>query len=422
MTTLIRMPLVFLQLLNQSVWLALGQIWNNKVRAMLTTIGIVIGVASVTTVIAVLTGFKQNILSQFESFGTNKLYVMPKVPEGQDEHTYPHMRLRFVPEMFEDVLQHCPSVGQFTRVTGQPSSVHSGEYSLENVQVVGIDPAWHQIENRPVEIGRPFTALDVAQARPVCLVDPKLRDKLRLDRDCVGEHIRIGMRSYRIVGVIEEPLESETFQDGREKLEVFVPFMTAWRANERWGFMWVIAASRETEVAEEAQAELSFFLRRARRLEPGEPANFRVDAMATYLAQFNTIALATTVIAGGIVGISLLVGGVGIMNIMLVSVAERTREIGLRKAVGARPSAILLQFLVEAVVLCLIGGLGGVVAAQLLTSAIAKVPAAQLDKAFIPLWAIAVSFGFAAAVGIFFGMFPAVKAAQLDPIEALRHE
>jgi len=389
---------------------------------MLTTIGIVIGVASVTSVIAVLTGLKQNVLSQFESFGTNKLYVVPRVPEGQDNHTYPFYRLRFTPDMFEEVLQHCPSVGEFTRVTAQPSSVHSGQRSLTDVRVLGIDPSWHSIENRPVEIGRPFTAMDVAQARPVCLVDPKVRDKLHLDRDCVGEHIRIGVRSYRIVGVVEEPLESEMFRDGRESLEVFVPFMTAWRRNERQGFMWVVASSRNTELAEEARAELSFFLRRARRLEPGEPANFRVDAMATYLEQFNKIALAITVIAGGVVGISLVVGGVGIMNIMLVSVSERTREIGLRKAVGARPSAILLQFLVEAIVLCLIGGLGGVVAAQFLTSGIARIPGAQLDKAFIPLWAIAVSFGFAAAVGIFFGMFPAVKAAQLDPIEALRHE
>jgi putative ABC transport system permease protein len=127
-------------------------------------------------------------------------------------------------------------------------------------------------------------------------------------------------------------------------------------------------------------------------------------------------------VAGGIVGISLLVGGVGIMNIMLVSVSERTREIGLRKAVGAKKSAILTQFLIESVVLCFIGGLVGVGFGQLLTLAIAKIPRVQLDMAYIPWWAIAISFGFAGCVGIFFGMFPAIKAARLDPIEALRHE
>ncbi|MCK4299621.1 MAG: FtsX-like permease family protein, partial [Planctomycetes bacterium] len=141
-----------------------------------------------------------------------------------------------------------------------------------------------------------------------------------------------------------------------------------------------------------------------------------------FLEQFNKVALAITAVAGGIVGISLLVGGIGIMNIMLVSVSERTREIGLRKAVGAGPVAILLQFLVEAVTLCLIGGLVGVTVGQLLTTAIANIPNAQLEKAYIPAWAIALSFGFAMAVGLFFGMIPAVKAARLDPIDALRHE
>ena len=124
----------------------------------------------------------------------------------------------------------------------------------------------------------------------------------------------------------------------------------------------------------------------------------------------------------GIVGISLLVGGVGIMNIMLVSVSERTREIGLRKAVGARKSAILTQFLIESVVLCFFGGLVGIGLGQLLTMAIANIPRVELDMAHIPLWAIGLSFGFAGSVGIFFGMFPAMKAARLDPIEALRHE
>ncbi|MCC7407051.1 MAG: FtsX-like permease family protein, partial [Phycisphaeraceae bacterium] len=138
--------------------------------------------------------------------------------------------------------------------------------------------------------------------------------------------------------------------------------------------------------------------------------------------QFNTIAATVTAIAGGVVGISLLVGGVGIMNIMLVSVSERTREIGLRKSVGARPAAILLQFLVEAITLCLVGGLVGLVIGQLITWGMGKIPGAQLDRAYIPGWAVVMAFGFSAAVGVFFGLFPAVKAARLDPIEALRHE
>jgi putative ABC transport system permease protein len=141
-----------------------------------------------------------------------------------------------------------------------------------------------------------------------------------------------------------------------------------------------------------------------------------------FLQEFNRIAAMATMVAAGVVSISLLVGGVGIMNIMLVSVSERTREIGLRKAVGARPAAILLQFLVEAVMICMFGGLLGVLAGQGLTKLLAMIPGAGLERAYIPLWAIALSFGFSASVGLIFGMFPAIKAARLDPIEALRHE
>jgi putative ABC transport system permease protein len=202
--------------------------------------------------------------------------------------------------------------------------------------------------------------------------------------------------------------------------EVFIPFPTAWKQWNPW--IYVIASCRKAELSAEAQAELRFFLRQSRRLKPGDPDTFRLEVIEEYLKQFNTVAATITAIAGGVVGISLLVGGVGIMNIMLVSVSERTREIGLRKAVGARASAILFQFLVEAVVLCLFGGLIGALCGQGLTFLIMKIPNAGLSKAHIPLWALGMSFGFAAAVGIFFGMFPAVKAARLDPIEALRHE
>jgi putative ABC transport system permease protein len=175
-------------------------------------------------------------------------------------------------------------------------------------------------------------------------------------------------------------------------------------------------------VSEEARAELTFFLRKTRHIKPEEPNNFRLEVVEQYIQQFNRVAIAITMVAAGVVGISLLVGGVGIMNIMLVSVSERTREIGLRKAVGARPAAILLQFLVEAVMICLFGGLIGVLFGHLLTRAMAQIPNAQLDKAYVPAWAVAISFGFAASVGLIFGMFPAIKASRLDPIEALRHE
>jgi len=287
-------------------------------------------------------------------------------------------------------------------------------------QVNGINPSWHRIENRSVIVGRPFTLMDEEHGWQVCLITPDVRDELRLPRDCIGKRIVIDRRSFEIVGVVEGRVESGMFGNMGSSKEVFIPFETAWRLWDPW--IYAMASCRKPELSKEAQAELRFFLRQARRLGPGDPDTFRLEVIEEYLKTFNKMAMAITAVAGGVVGISLLVGGVGIMNIMLVSVSERTREIGLRKAVGAKPSAILLQFLVESIVLCLFGGLIGAAVGQFMTSMIAKIPNANLDMAYIPLWDIGLSFGFAATVGVFFGMFPAIKAARLDPIEALRHE
>jgi putative ABC transport system permease protein len=419
--TLVRLPLFIFWLLVQSISLAVSQIWANKARAILTTIGIVISVASVTTVVAALSGLKANILTEFESFGTNKIYIIPQWPREGPLRRAPWYQIRFTPEQFEEMTRFCPSVGSYTPVVSYDSPVRYHDETEENVQVLGVNRAWHGIENRPVEIGRPFGLLDEDQARPVCLVTPELRDKLGLNRDCCGESILIGNRLFTIIGVVAKATAFGTMQ-GPETAssQVLVPFSTVWKDRQPW--LHVIATSESAAVSDEAVAELRFYLRRVRDLKPGDPDTFRLEVMERYLSQFNKVALMITAIAAGIVGISLIVGGVGIMNIMLVSVSERTREIGLRKAVGARPSAIMLQFLVEAVMLCLVGGLLGLVAGQCLTSAIAAVPQTHLEKAQIPLWAVGVSFGFSAAVGLFFGMFPAIKAARLDPIEALRHE
>ncbi len=417
----IRAPVGFLRLLYQSVYLALGQVWVNKMRSILTTIGIVIGVASVSAVIAALTGLKAKILTQVESFGTNTIFVFPTRPEKGPMRHASWWTIRFLPEHFDGLLEHCPSVGCLSRIGGVGRrTVRAGEKSVENVEVTGIEPAYHEIESRPVVLGRTFSVIDNMQVHQVCLVDPKLRDELHLDRDCIGQLIRIGHHAFRIVGVIEPRPELRFGESGEEHYQVFIPFRTIFKLGKPW--IGAFAAGKSTEVLEEAQAEIKFFLRRTRNIRPTEPDTFRVESLKSALETFNKIALVVTLVAGGIVGISLLVGGVGIMNIMLVSVSERTREIGLRKAVGAKKSAILTQFLIESLVLCLIGGFVGLGIGQLLTLAIAHIPKVELDLAHIPAWAVIMSLTFAGSVGIFFGMFPAVKAATLDPIEALRHE
>ncbi|MHC4702726.1 MAG: ABC transporter permease [Planctomycetota bacterium] len=422
MRALLQAPLAFLRLFYQSVYLALGQIWANKTRSILTTIGIVIGVASVTAVIAALTGLKAKILTQVETLGSNTIFISPRRPDtGPMQHAN-WWSIRFLPEQFDGLLEHCPSVERFGRQTWiGGKTVSHRERSAENVTVRGIEPDCHKIESRPVTEGRPLSVIDEMQVRQVCLIDPKLRNELHLDRDCIGQQILIGHNTFYIVGVVEPRPEGVFGGGDQDRSEVFVPFKTSFKL-QRYLYIGVLAESKSAEVSDDAQAEIKFFLRRTRNIKPGEPDTFEVQSLQNILDIFNKIAIVVTLVAGGIVGISLLVGGVGIMNIMLVSVSERTREIGLRKAVGAKRSAILTQFLIESVVLCFFGGLVGVGVGQLLTMGIANIPNVEMDMAYIPLWAIGLSFGFSGTVGIFFGMFPAIKAARLDPIEALRHE
>ena len=184
----------------------------------------------------------------------------------------------------------------------------------------------------------------------------------------------------------------------------------------------MLAQIVDPELSDEAEAEVRFLLRKMRKLKPGEPDTFQVMALNQMIDQLKAMAAGITAIAGGIVGISLLVGGIGIMNIMLVSVSERTREIGLRKAVGATPAAVLMQFLLEAITLCLVGGFVGLAIGNAFAFGLTLIPDAGLDQATVPLWAVLMSFAFSATVGVVFGMFPAFKASRLDPIEALRHE
>jgi putative ABC transport system permease protein len=422
--SLLRLPLAIAVQFYQSLFLAMAQIWANKTRAMLTTIGIVIGVASVTAVIAALTGLKSKVLAEFETLGTNKVFIAPDRPDTGPMRNAPWPLIRFQPDLFDGMLDHCPSLKSFTRTMDQTEIASFQTYTVENVRVTGIEPAWHDIEKRGIVLGRPFSMIDNERSRPVCLINKKLQDKLGLPLDCTGSQIIIRDRRYLIVGVIEDMAKS-MFNNDDSGGEVYLPFTTCYemvRQKFRFPFMMVVAAAKSPDLAAEAKAEVTFFLRKRRHIAPDEPNTFRVEFVDQFVQVFNKVANAITVVAAGIVGISLLVGGVGIMNIMLVSVSERTREIGLRKAVGARPSAILMQFLVEAVALCFMGGMIGLIIGQALTFALKSIPNAQLDKAYIPGWAIVLSFGFAASVGLIFGMFPAIKAARLDPIEALRHE
>ena len=409
----------------QAIWQALTQIWVNKTRSMLTTLGIVIGVWAVTSVIAALSGMKTFILTEFEAFGASNIFVLHDWPPGVDSNKYswPTIRMK-IPEL-QAIAEHCPSIERLTPITGLGGTVEAGNESVNGVGVTGIWAAWHQIQNRELLQGRPFTSIDVNSARQVCLINDKAIEKLRLDKEPINQYIIFNKRRFLIVGVVEDKPDSifnADFGAGGTEVELFVPFTTAVKMQTPYFFFLIIAQAVSPEMADEAAAEVRFTLRKMRKLEPDEPDTFQAKPMAQVIDQFKAVAAVITMVAGCIVGISLLVGGIGIMNIMLVSVSERTHEIGLRKAVGATPAAILMQFLLEAITLSLLGGVVGLVAAQITVVGISHIPDMGLQETAIPFWAVVMSFSFCASVGVTFGMFPAIKAARLDPIESLRHE
>ncbi|MFG0274847.1 MAG: ABC transporter permease [Phycisphaerales bacterium] len=409
-----------LRIFVQTVVLALGQIWANKTRAALTALGIIIGVASVSAVIAALTGMRSFVLNEFETFGANKVYLDGRVPrELRGQISWDSVQLTV--EEIDGLLEHAPSIEQITPIFAGAYEVRSGDEVIENTSVSGIWPQWHEIEQRFVLFGRPFTSIDEEEGRPVVLINEKAVEELNLDRDPVNDFIYIKDRRFLIVGVVETKDVGAMFGGGESRAEFFIPLETARRLNPRGWINYAIGTVVDPELAQDALAEVRWTLRKMRGIEAGDLDTFEVQVMQQFIDQFEALAAGITAIAGGVVSISLLVGGVGIMNIMLVSVSERTREIGLRKAVGARPAIVLLQFLVEAVVLCVVGGLVGLVFGQAMTIGLQNLDE-NLANAHIPAWAIALAFAFSAGVGVVFGMFPAIKAARLDPIEALRHE
>ncbi|MEC9373579.1 MAG: ABC transporter permease [Planctomycetota bacterium] len=412
--------MIIIRVLMQTVLLAFGHIRANKVRAFLTALGIIIGVASVTSVIAGLTGMKRNVMEQFESLGAKKMWVWGDVPRsmrGQLDWN----QVKIQEAEIEAIAAHCPSIEKLTPMVNLRYTVEAGPIAIPGVQVTGIWPSWHEIEDRYVTLGRPFIPVDEETARQVCLINEAAIDELLLDRDPVGDSITVGGRRFLIVGVVETKDVGMMFGGGETRAEVFVPYATAGRV-QRWHWPYLMLQITDAEAADDARAEVRFVLRTMRELSGEDLDTFGMEILQQHIDRFNAVAAGITTVAGGVVSISLLVGGIGIMNIMLVSVSERTREIGLRKAVGAKSSVILLQFLTEAVVLCLVGGLIGIILGQTFTLLMQQIPDAGLESAKIPAWAILLAFAFSAGVGVVFGMFPAIKAARLHPIQALRHE
>ena len=413
------MPLRVAALLAQCTRLACTQVWLHKTKAALTTAGILIGIAATLGVTAGLLGFRGKVLSELEQAGAKAIYLSPRRPESGPEKTATEWDLRFLPEHIEGLKDKCPSVASVVRRVWVPGGARCGARYTDEVDIYGMSREFTRAIGMQLTVGRPITADDQANRRYVCVISDGAAEALNLGPDPVGEEIVMLGRTWRIVGVARALFKGSFVSFDDDTPNIYVPFETVYTRDAR---IYVTVIASGPRAVGDAVAEATFFLRRTRGIAVGEPDDFLVMSTREVTEMFESRAAAITMVAAAVVSVSLLVGGIGIMNIMLVSVTERTREIGLRKAVGASAGAVMLQFLVEAVVVCLLGGLLGVAFGETLAFGLRCIPGGMLSMAHVPLWAVALAFSVCTAVGIFFGMFPAVKAARLDPIEALRHE
>jgi putative ABC transport system permease protein len=398
---------------------ALGSIRAHSFRSFLTTLGIVIGVASVIAMVSIIQGLSFMIGQQFEGLGSNSVTLQSYTSL---ENALQGRRARLTQEDYEMIrfrVDGLESITPIMYVQNGQSQVRYGSQTTVS-QILGTTYAFQQVGQYFAARGRFLSDSDNDTRRRVAVIGERVRDDLSLPENPIGEFILINGEWLKIIGLLEP--KGEIFGQSQDN-RVMIPFttMASLQGNQREPDIQVQLTIRDLGELENIRQTIGRLLRAAHNLGKDDEDDFRVQTADQLQDTFETILNNVTVVMGGIVSISLLVGGIGIMNIMLVSVTERTREIGICKAIGAKRHHILLQFLLEALVLCLLGGLVGLTIGYglgaLAASLIPNFPAAHT-----PWWAVALALGFSGFVGIVFGILPAAKAANLDPISSLRYE
>ncbi len=399
----------------ETVRLALRSVRRNVLRSFLTLLGIVIGVAAVIAMVTIGSGTTEKVKADISKLGSNLLVVRPARPERGGSTAFTPRKLGD-----KDVEALAKTLTRVRAVSGAATSTARIVFAAQNTsaEVTGADLDYFVVRDWPVVRGREFTDSEIRSGTAVCVLGQTIRALFFGAGDPDGESIRVGKISCRVIGVLEAKGTSGFGQD--QDNVVLMPLSTFQRriAGDR-DVDTIYVSARDGVATAGVQDDIETILRQSRRIAPDAENNFDVRDM-TQIADAMASATATmTGMLGAVAGVSLLVGGIGIMNIMLVSVTERTREIGIRLAIGAHERHILVQFLVEATVLSLLGGLIGIA----LGLALAGAASALLAIPFAPsLSVIALAVGFSALIGMVFGFFPALRGARLDPIVALRHE
>jgi putative ABC transport system permease protein len=408
----------FFYALQECVRSALSSIRSHRMRSFLTMLGVIIGVASVICIVSLLQGLTRSVMDEFQGFGGNALQIHSHTSR-EDWLIGKWNRLK--PADLELVKYRVAGISNVTPMTGLnlPGGVrHAG--NLIGAQVFATTNWFQLVHQSYPRKGRFITDSDNESRRRVVVLGEKARVDLKLPEDPIGTFIQVGGEWFKIVGTMEP--RGEMFGQSMDNY-VVIPFETgmALAGPNRQPDMNIMLTVDDLDAVDDVTSRITALLRRAHKIGPGDQDDFKVQTSQSLTETIQRVSATITLVISAVVGISLLVGGVGIMNIMLVSVTERTREIGIAKALGAPRSFILMQFLIEAMVLAVIGGIIGIGLGWLL-----GVVAANLIPHFpppaVPWWAVVGAAGFSALVGMLFGILPARRAANLAPIDALRHE
>jgi putative ABC transport system permease protein len=392
----------------------------NKMRSALTMLGIIIGVGAVIAMLAVGTGASRRISEYISKMGSNLLMIVPGTTTAggvrMGSGTQPTLTLADA----EAILKESRAVSDVAPVLSGVAQVVYGHQNW-STGVVGTTPGMLNVRDWPLASGRSFTQQDVKSATKVCLLGQTVVENLFGDMDPIGQFIRIKNLPFTVIGVLAPKGQSPQGQDQDDT--IYVPVTTAQKKLFGTTFpgmvRTIMVKAKSTEDLASAEKQVNELLRQRHRTGPKQDNDFTVRNLTQFMQAQEQSTKVMTLLLGAIASVSLLVGGIGIMNIMLVSVTERTREIGIRMAIGAKTWDIRLQFIIEALILSLIGGVAGIIAG---ISASEIISALAGWATVVSPFAILTAFGFSGLVGIFFGFYPAYKASLLDPIEALRYE
>ena len=409
--------------------MALDSVRSHKFRSFLTVLGIVIGVMTAICIASLLTGMRQSIVAMIEEYGTNNIYAFhlstgPRTSEDRSERLRKPLTvadaeaIKNAAPAVEDVAHVAPNVGYGGGQFDDNITYQGNNYRWANTQ--GVSPNYADVTNITLKEGRFITDPDDAQRANVMVIGVNAAEALFPGRDygIAGTKVRMGGYNFEIVGVLEKR-KAGFFGENEEDNAVYIPFRTAQKIAPAKGYLLMIIRGRTGQV-QEALTQSEEILRRRRQVKFDDPNNFDIKTADKFIEQFDSITAMIGLVAIGISSLGLLVGGIGVMNIMLVSVTERTKEIGVRKALGARRKDIVRQFLFEAMMLTFLGGALGVFlavgASRLLILIFPSMPAS------VPTWAVVTGLTVSIGVGLLFGVWPARKASKLDPIECLRYE